>query len=305
MKVLVTGANGFVGRHLVRILAEEHHNVVAVVRGETSDISVIPHNKYIKVTYCDMLNIEKLPQIVPDRDIDCCIHLAWTGATGVQRGDYNLQIFNIQNTIKFCESVSKMGIKRFVGVGTLAEKDVNYYISMDGSTPNKVAAYGVAKLCTHYMTKIKCQELGVEHIWCELSNVYGPGDRTNNFINFAAKTMLKGERAAFTAGEQMYDFVYITDAAKALYFAAKQGKNNCSYYVGSCGQKKLKEFILDIRNEVDPAIELHLGEILFHGICLPDEEFSCEKLCKDTGYSADVVFETGIKNTIAFLKEEL
>lgn len=304
-KILVTGANGFVGRHLLKVLSTKNIEIIAVVRNESSDVSGIEELQGVRIVYCDMNHISDLPHKVDERDIDSCIHLAWEGATGNRRGDYTIQIQNIQNTLALCKVVAEMNISTFIGIGTLAEKDVNNYISMDGSTPNLVANYGIAKLSAHYFTKTLCKELGIKHIWCQLSNVYGPEDKTNNFINFAIRKMLMGERAAFTTGEQMYDFVYIDDVAKAIYCVLMKGIEDRTYYVGSCHQRKLKEFIKIIRNSIDPEIELFLGEIPFNGVCLPDEEFSCKKLCEDTGYMADTEFELGVRKTIASIKEEL
>lgn len=303
-KVLVTGANGFVGRHLLGRFSKNKVEIIAVIRNENSDISAIENIDGVRIVYCDMKNISDLESLVSDRDIDSCIHLAWDGATGEKRGDFEVQMSNIHNTISLCEVLARMKVKTFIGVGTLAEKDTNNYIPMDGATPNKVANYGIAKLSAHYFSKTICHNLGLRHIWCELSNVYGPGDRTNNFVNMALHKMLNGERAAFTKGEQMYDFVYITDVAKAIYCVWQKGKNNMTYYVGSCQQKKLKEFVAIMRDTIDKSIPLYLGEIPFNGICLPDEEFSCEKLCADTGYIADVKFEEGIRNTLKALEEE-
>ena len=295
MKALVTGACGFVGRHLVKVLAENNVDVVALDRNADESLPA-------RMVQCELDNINRLPRLVQDRDIDCCIHLAWEGATGNLRGDTDIQLKNVKRTMDLCSVLPEMGINRFIGIGTLAEKDVNHYIPTDGATPNKVSCYGVAKLTAHYLSKVVCTQNGIDHIWCQLSNIYGVGDSSNNFVNFASKLMLTGGRLSFTAGEQMYDFVYITDIANAIYLAAKSAKKNTSYYVGSGHQQKLKYFIAQIRDAIDPSLQLHLGEVPFNGVALPDEEFECTKLFEDTGYRAKVSFEAGILKTVAWLK---
>ena len=152
------------------------------------------------------------------------------------------------------------------------------------------------------MTKTECTKLGVEHIWCYLSNTYGVGNTTNNFINMASRKMLRHERAAFTAGEQIYDFVYITDTVRALFAAAEKGKTNTAYYLGSTEERKLKEYIKIIRDTIDPSIELYLGEIPFNGTPLEREAYDTSKLTNDTGYKPQVGFESGIQKTIDWLR---
>lgn len=305
MKVLVTGPNGFVGTNLLTTLSQNDCEVIAIVRNKNENIESIKDIDNVRIVYCEMDDIDKLAETVLDRDIDCCIHLAWEGANGPLRANTDMQLKNVSRTLSLCRILSSMGVKRFVGIGTLAEKDVSNYIPTDGATPNPVSCYGTAKLTAQFMSKTVCTELGIEHIWCQLSNLYGVGDKTNNFINFASKLMLSGKRPSFTPGEQMYDFVYITDVVNGIYRASKYGKKNTAYYIGSGHQQKLKEFIYMIRDSIDPNIEVFLGEVPFNGVCLPDAEFDSSKLMNDTGYKAEISFEEGIKKTVKWLKTQM
>ena len=202
-------------------------------------------------------------------------------------------------------AAAAIGCKRFVGAGTLAEYDVNAYSPIDGSTPNTVSDYGVAKIAAHYMSKAECNHLGLEHLWAYLSNTYGVGNYTSNFINFASKTMLSGKPANFTLGEQTYDFVYITDIAYGLFCIGEKGVANRAYYIGSTKPQKLKEFICLIRDSIDPSIELHLGAVPFNGVSQPSETFDCTKLVQDTGYCPGISFEQGIRITVAWIREQM
>lgn len=303
-KVIVTGANGFIGIELLRLLSSKGIKVFAVIKDRNEKIEEVKKLSDISIVYCEMDNIEDLPQLINDRDIDTCIHLAWAGSFGELRADYLLQLKNVEYSMRVVDVIAQMGIKRFVGAGTLAEKDVLNYHATDGATPNVVSIYGIAKITTHFMTKAECSKLGIEHIWCYLSNTYGVGNTTNNFVNMASKLMLGGKRAEFTSGEQMYDFMYVTDTVRAIYEAAEKGKSNTAYYLGSGKQRKLKEYIELIRDAIDSDIPLYLGAIPFNGIALSEENYDSSKLIKDTGFCPEVSFEDGIKQTIEWLKEQ-
>lgn len=304
-KVIVTGANGFIGSNLLKILVDNGVKVYAIIKDEKESIENIRNLKNIEIKYCELSKICELPSIIEDRDIDACIHLAWAGSFGDARADYELQLQNVKYTLDVVNVLKEMNIKRFVGAGTLAEKDVLNYHPTDGATPNAVSIYGIGKISAHFMSKAECSKLGIEHIWCYLSNTYGIGNTTNNFVNMASKKMLKGERAAFTAGEQTYDFVYITDTVRAIYSVADKGKKNTAYYLGSTKQRKLKEYIKIIRDTINPNIELYLGEIPFNGNPLSEDAYDTTKLVNDTGYTPDIPFEEGIKLTIDWLKEQI
>lgn len=304
-KVLVTGANGFIGSALLKVLSEEGVEVIAVVKDTNENISIIESLPNIKIVYCELSEVYKLSEIVTDRDIDVCIHLAWAGSFGDARTAYDLQLQNVKHALNLVDVLPKMNIKRFVGAGTLAERDVLNYHPTDGATPNAVSIYGIAKITANYMTKVECSKLGIEHVWCLLSNTYGVGNTTNNFVNMASRLMLENRRAAFTSGEQTYDFVYVTDTVKGIYHASAFGKANTSYYIGSDQARPLKEYIRIIRDTINPDIELYLGEIPFNGTSLSKESYDTTKLINDTGYHPAVRFEDGILNTINWLRDQI
>lgn len=304
---IVTGANGFIGSALVRELVRRNVTVYAVVKDINSDVREISNLPHVQIIYCDMDNLKRLAYTIckPTQEIYAFYHLAWSGSTGMARGDYACQLKNTIWTADAVHAASTLGCKRFVGIGTLAEYDVGAYVSLDHSTPNIVSTYGTAKIAAHYISKAECNSLGIEHLWAYLSNVYGPGNYTSNFINFAAKTMLSGMPANFTAGEQNYDFTYISDIAQGLFCVGEDGHRNCSYYIGSGKPAKLKEFIKILRDKIDPSIMLHLGAIPFNGISQPESTFDCSKLMHDTNYRPQVAFADGIKVTIEWIISQL
>lgn len=101
----------------------------------------------------------------------------------------------------------------------------------------------------------------------------------------------------------MYDFMYISDAAKAFVQIGKKGMNNKTYYLGSQSPKPLKEFLIEMRNCVDPSIEIGLGEIPFSGVSLSYHEFDIDAVKRDTGFVPEVSFKEGILMTVKWLRE--
>lgn len=301
---VVTGANGFVGMELVHELSKKGVNVYAVVRSNNEKTNIISQMNGVEVIQCDMSNIELLADKIKEMP-EVFFHLAWQGSTGADRADYALQLKNANWTIDAVNVAHALGCRRFIGAGTLAEYDVNAYSPVNGSTPNAVSCYGVAKIGAHYMSKAECNRLGLDHLWAYLSNTYGIGNYTNNFVNFAAKSLITGKSADFTAGEQPYDFVYVTDTAKGLSCIAEKGKKNYSYYIGSNQSTQLKNFVKAIRDEVDPEIQLNLGAIPFNGLMQPASTFDCTSLMNDTGYKPEVSFKDGIKVTVKWLREQI
>lgn len=301
---IVTGANGFIGCALLRELTAHGISVIAVVKNEKENTSAIVDLPGVQIVCCEMDELETLPAKI-GKSADIFYHLAWAGSTGSARGDYDIQLRNIHWTLDAANAAKAIGCSRFVGIGTLAELDVNAYTPLEGSTPNAVSCYGAAKIAAHYMSKAECNRLGIDHVWARLTNVYGIGNYTSNFVNFAAKLMLTGQSANFTAGEQMYDFACIEDIAQGIYCIGEHGKKNVSYYVGSTKPEKLKEFIKIIRDEIDPSISLNLGAVPFNGVSHPESVFDCSRLVEDTGYQPRTPFVDGIRKTIPWIREQI
>lgn len=302
---IVTGANGFVGSALLRELTDNGVHVYAVVRNENENIDTIKDLPSVEIVLCEMDDIiQQLPKKIPE-GVDVFYHLAWAGSTGAIRGDYDVQLKNVHWTLDAVNVAHKLGCRRFVGAGTLAEYDVNAYTPLNGSTPNAVSCYGAAKIAAHYMSKAECNKLGVEHLWAYLSNTYGIGNYTTNFINFASKVMITGQTPNFTAGEQPYDFVYVSDIAQGLYCIGNKGKVNSGYYIGSTKPTKLKNFITALRDEINPSIQLNLGAIPFNGIVQPASTFDCTMLVEDTGYMPQISFQEGIKITVKWIRKQI
>lgn len=302
--VIITGANGFIGTWLVKKMVQEGHNVIAVIKDEQEKIIEIENIEGVTIVYCDMKNISQLKSMVEDMEIDTFYHLAWIGTSGELRANYELQLLNAKYTCDAVHAAYDIGCKRFVGAGSLAEYDCLNYSPLDGATPNVTANYAVAKIAAEYMSKAECSKLGIEHVWGIFSNIYGVGNKTNNFVNFASKLMLEGKRASFTDGMQNYDFVYISDFIEGLYLLGKYGKTNYSYFIGSGKSRTMKEYIIAIRDAISDDIELFFGEIPFNGVSLNKEQLSCDKLMKDTGYMPKIDFEEGIKMTVGWLRND-
>lgn len=297
-KAIVTGANGFIGSALVQELISNGVEVIALVHNGRSQN--IP--KEARIADFELSKCGKLFEIIADKDIDAIYHMAWDGSSGDKRADYQLQLQNVKYTCDLLYAASKCGIKKFIGAGTLVQFDCDSYIGLNNSTPNAVSCYGTAKIAAQYMSKAIANSLGIEHVWCFISNTYGVGNTTMNFVNMAVKKMLNGERAAFTAGNQNYDFVYITDTITGIYLCGEKGKNNSSYYIGSGKPRQLKDYIYEIRDTVNSKTPIYLGEIPFNGVSIPLEKYSCENACKDLGYRAKVDFSSGIIKTVEWLK---
>lgn len=301
-KVIVTGANGFIGTALCKELSKQGVSVIAVVRNEEENISNIENLSGLRVVYSDLSEFKILHEKISERDVDVIYHLAWVGSAGPLRGSAEVQFNNIRYTCDTVEACSKMNCKRFVFASSIMEYEIEAVMATD-ATPGINTLYSSAKVSADYMARTIAGSLGVDYIRAVISNIYGPGELSPRLVNTSIRKLLNGEHCAFSAGEQTYDFIYIDDAAKTFVAIGKKGVANRTYYIGSQKPRPLKEFLCELRDQVDPNIEIGLGEIPFNGISLTYNEFNIHAVKEDTSFVPTVSFAEGIKNTIQWIKE--
>ena len=303
-KAIVTGANGFIGTALCRELTAQGVRVIAVVRDKNANIDTIKNLPDIRIIYCDISQFRNLGSFIDDRDVDILYHLAWVGSAGPLRGNADAQLNNIKyacDTVRACKDTN---CRRFVFASSIMEYEIEAVMSSD-KKPGINTLYSTAKLTADYMVRTLAGNLGVEYIRGVISNIYGPGEMSPRLVNTSLRKMLNGEHCSFSAGDQMYDFIYIDDAAKSFVAIGERGVPNRTYYIGSQQPRPLKEYLIEMRDQVDSSIEIGLGELPFNGISLGYDEFDINAIKKDTGFVPEVSFADGIKKTIEWLKAQI
>ena len=117
-KVIVTGATGFIGKFLVRELVNQEIETIAVVREGTKNldnIALLP----VRIIYCNISDLNTLPQLILDRDIDTVFHTAWQGVSDIDARNQAIQIQNLQSTLDLLDIMQEMKIGTFVGAGSI------------------------------------------------------------------------------------------------------------------------------------------------------------------------------------------
>jgi nucleoside-diphosphate-sugar epimerase len=131
------------------------------------------------------------------------IYLRWHGTDKKGRENRALQVSNVTQLQKHVGLLSKLGIQRFVGVGSWAEQD--------GRTP-----YGNCKKMARIIAKKRCKLDGVSFVWPQLFTVYGPGDKAENLIPTVISRLMAGEKVELDSCLKPWDFLYVDDAAQTL-----------------------------------------------------------------------------------------
>lgn len=300
-RVIITGPTGTIGIALIQYLICNGVSVVAVCRKNSQRTTNIPHHELVQIVELDLNEICNLPQYV-EGNFDVFYHFGWEGTFGDSRNNAYGQLQNIRYTLEAVEVASELGCKKFVGAGSQAE-----YGRVEGKLTGKTPTfpengYGIAKLCAGQMSRILCEQKGIEHVWTRILSVYGPYDGENTMVMSTIRKLLNREHVPLTKAEQQWDYLYSKDAAKAMYLLGVFGKHGKIYCIGSGKVQQLREYAEEIKKQIDSAALLGYGDISYTEKQVMYLCADITDLTYDTGFVPEYAFEVGIKETIDWCK---
>ena len=252
MKILVTGANGYIGHHVVSYLCDTYpsDNILAI---DFNNDKIDSSAKFLNVNLLEKADDTDLYTILNEPDV--CIHLAWQDGFN-HKADSHLK--NVSAHFHFLRNLIDAGCKSISVMGTMHE--IGYYEGeINENTPcNPLSMYGIAKNALRQAIMTYCEDRDVSFKW--LRAYYITGDDENNKSIFAKILQMATEGKKtfpFTSGINKYDFIDVKVLAQYIAEASRQVSINGIINVSSGKpvslKNKVEEFIknkkLDIRPE--------------------------------------------------------
>lgn len=302
--VVVTGASSSIGTAIIDECIKENIRVLAIVKPDSVNFNRINRAENVTVLEC---SLEELNSIETDEKYEAFIHLAWAATAGdAARNLLIPQSMNIRYALEAVDLAKKLGCSVFVGSGSQAEYGRTDEILTESTAPNPETAYGMAKLCAGQMTRLSCSQKGIRHIWPRILSAYGPKCQTQSVINYILNELINDRIPSLSGGDQVWDFIYTGDVARALLLLADKGHDGEVYVIGSGKQRLLKEYFVEAAEVVKEKLgkkeaSLGLGEKPYGPNTVMHLACNIDKLKKDVGFEINTDFSTGISNTIEWL----
>ncbi len=239
--VLLTGATGFLGSHLLSALLEEGHKVIVLKRSMSSLLRV-NHLMDDVVSY----DIDKhvLEDIFIHECIEVVIHVA-TCYGREQRNELDIVDTNIVLGVNLLKSAVKHGVEIFINTDT--------FFNIDNLISNHMQAYTLSK--KQFIEWLKYFSFsGISVINMKIHHVYGPGDNSDKFIPWLQTSLIKNSGSVnLTSGIQLRDFIYIDDVVSAFILALKAvniQENFKEYNVCTGIKTSVRDFSLELRTQI-------------------------------------------------------
>src|SRR5262245_6591373 len=216
-KVAVTGATGFIGGHLVRLLASAGCRPTLLGRSEKYGGLLAGLERQVLWTSCDLLDGESVQAAIRKEKPNTLFHLAGT-RRGCEAAD--CASLNFYGTAQLLEESRKIGVRRIVIAGSAEEYGkqtgpLNERLSLKPST-----LYGISKaLATKHALALNARD-GCPVVVVRPFSVYGPGQPGEMFVAQAIKAAVREVPFKMSTGEQKRDLVFVADVVRGLIRAA-------------------------------------------------------------------------------------
>lgn len=210
MRILLTGATGFVGRQVARHLVDLGQSPVCLVRpGKESPDG-------LQTIACDDLFALDAAAWRPLLDgFDTIIHTAWYTEPGKYlQSPRNLSC--LAGTLRMAEAAMDAGVRRIVGIGTCFEYDLSRGYLATTSPLGPETPYAMAKAACWQTLQSVLPTAGLSFAWCRLFYLHGEGEHANRLVPYLHSALSEGRPAELTSGRQIRDFLDVSEAGRRI-----------------------------------------------------------------------------------------
>lgn len=299
MKVLVTGASGFVGREALEALIFRGYEVHGLARS-----SPRPEIRGVVWHEADLLQpgaaTSIMKRIVPTH----LLHLAWYSQPGKFWHAFE-NLSWVKATLDLIDAFRETGGKRFVGVGTCAEYDWSLGTCTEGVTALEPATlYGTCKLAAGTILCAYAPLGTFSAAWGRLFFLYGPREPREKLVASTITALLRGEVARSTSGEQVRDFLHVRDCAEAL--VALLGSDvDGPVNIASGTGIAVREIVREIGGLLHASDRIASGAIIPARPEAPRVVANTRRLNELVGWSPRITLRDGLSETINWYRDHL
>lgn len=249
MKILVTGANGYLGSGIVESILNSGNEVIA------TDIQVNHIDDRAIKKECNIFEVEKPYDYFGKPDV--LLHLAWRDGFVHYS---NSHIDDLPKHFKFIQTMAESGVSQITGMGSMHE--IGFYEGSVNETTSchPITPYGVAKNSLRDLTQMVCKQNNTKFQWLRGFYIVGNSQYGCSIFSKIASANLEGKKDfPFTLGQNQYDFIDYDDFCNQVAFAVCQREVNGIINICSGRPEKLADRVERFIKENNYDIKLQYG----------------------------------------------
>ncbi|CAI8979113.1 CDP-paratose synthetase [Brevibacillus sp. IT-7CA2] len=295
MKILVTGATGFLGSQLVKALRLDGHTVI-ILKRSTSDCSRIQDILSDLITYDTDRGQWEAPFFEQGR-IDAIIHTATCYGRN-NESNATMVDANVTFPLKLLDAAMRFDTPVFLNTDTFSSAPVRL--------SKHLQPYNLTKRQFREWGKCLADTSSLQFINVRLEHLYGPYDNTNKFVSTVIKSCLENQpELRLTEGKQARDFIYVDDVVSAfcvlLAHATRLPAGFTEYQVGTGTATSIREFVELVHQMTQSSTVLKFGSIAYTDMEIMHSQADIRPL-QALGWNQRVKLEDGLRKVMATFK---
>ena len=247
MKILLTGATGFIGRQVLNALQKKNIELVLIVR-PGSEKKIQSNTSISKIIFSDDIFSESTQWWEKAfQNIEIVIHIAWYLEPGKYlHSDHNIHCY--KGSVKMAKGSINSKVKRFISIGTCLEYKASPIALTINSPLNPLNPYALAKVKLYKKLNTLRPENNIEFAWCRVFYLYGEHEDDRRLVPFLRSRLKIGKVAKLSSGKLIRDYMDVSEAGNAI---AAVALSKVKGVVNICSEKpiSIRELAENIANE--------------------------------------------------------
>lgn len=302
-RVFLTGATGFIGSHVARLLVRRGEEVHALIRPGSNLWRIEDIAPQLRVVPCDLSSAEELEAHLARIRPDLCLHLAWYAEPGrYLTSPENIRL--LQASLRLASCLAGLGCRRFIGGGTCFEYDTHLGYLSENSPTRPRTLYAASKVALHLVLAQIGEAAGMQMAWLRFFYLYGPFEDERRLVPYVILSLLRDRPVEIVSGDHVRDYLHVEDVAAAVLAVAGSDLTG-AVNIGSGRPVTVGEVATLIGALAGRPERVSLGTAPGSGP--PEMRFICadnERL-RQAGWSPRYTLKEGLSDAIAWWRERL
>ncbi|MBX9629217.1 MAG: NAD(P)-dependent oxidoreductase [Burkholderiales bacterium] len=301
MRVLVTGASGFIGSRVTRNMLERGHEVVALLAPDDNAPRLADIRDRMTFVNGDLEQEGAAERLVVDAKPEACVHLAWYAEPGKYlTSERNLPA--LQAGIALLQALASSGCSRIVMAGTCAEYDAHCGYLQEDSPTRPETLYAATKLAMCQIGQQLAAANGVKFAWGRIFYLYGPTEDPRRMIPALVRALVSGNEFPATEGEQVRDYLHVDDVASAFGSMLEEGATGV-FNVSSGRPITIRDLMLIAGRLAGRAHLIRFGEVPYRAWEPPVICGSNARL-RELGWRPRFELEAGLSDVLDYWRSQ-
>jgi nucleoside-diphosphate-sugar epimerase len=308
MKILITGATGFVGANLAHFFVKEKADVHILLRHSSNTWRINDILNRLNKHYCDLTDRENTKRVVSEIEPNIIIHLAIYGGYAFQTNYSEMVNINYIGTINLLDACMEKGFDCFINTGSSSEYGIKERAMKESDLLEPIDIYGATKAAATLYCHALAKKYNLPIFILRLFSPYGYYEEPTRLIPYLIMSMLKNQEIKISSPYAVRDFIFIEDAIEAFLLTIDKKDKilpGTVLNVGSGSDTKVIEVFKMLKEIVDYRTDFTVEGFPRDSDVLRIWRADTEKIQKILGWYPKYNLRDGLIKTVEWFRENI